>query len=83
MAFVKATLVPALLSLPITWALIALFYRGRWFSEGAAAMATPARAPLDRRETTKAAVVAIGVVLAFALTDWPRPWSLWRLGACS
>ncbi len=73
-AFVKATLVPALLSLPVTWALIALFYRGRWFSAGAAAMPTPTPtpAPLDRRETTKAAVVAIGVVLAFALTDWPR-----------
>jgi Na+/H+ antiporter NhaD/arsenite permease-like protein len=71
-AFVKATLAPALLSLSVTWALVALFYRGRWFAKGAPALPAPPPAPLDRVETAKAAVVAIGVVLAFALTDWPR-----------
>ena len=67
---------PALASLPIVWAIVALLYRGRWQAAPAAAPApaAPAEAApeVNRWETAKAALVTAGVVLAFVLSDWPR-----------
>jgi Na+/H+ antiporter NhaD/arsenite permease-like protein len=76
---------PALLSLPLVWATLVLLYRRRWTLDSrqgaAAAPPTPAApaAHLDHWETLKAGIVAAGVILAFVLSDWPRP--LIALGA--
>ncbi len=81
--FLRVAALPALLSLPIVWGVIALIYRGRWRlapAPGAAAAAAP-RAAVNRVETAKAAAVTLGVVAAFVLTDWPR--ELIALGGAS
>ena len=77
--FLRIAAIPALLSLPIVWAIVALLYRGRWRSATAGAVQAPP--PTDRWETAKAAVVTLGVVLAFVLTDWPK--ELVALGAAA
>jgi Na+/H+ antiporter NhaD/arsenite permease-like protein len=74
--FLMVAAVPALISLPIVWAIVSLIYRGRWL----APVGTPARAVvpadrpigLDRPETTKALVVTIAVILAFMFSPWRR-----------
>jgi len=67
--FLAVALVPALLSLPLVWAVVAALYRGKWTL--ATASAPAAAAPqLDRLETIKTAVVTAGVILAFVATDW-------------
>ncbi|MCB1375861.1 MAG: hypothetical protein KDJ78_17080 [Rhodobacteraceae bacterium] len=71
--YLRAALVPAVLSLPVVWAVLAFLYRGRWQLEeprGSAAPLPPAA--FDRVETAKAAAVTLGVVAAFVLSDWPR-----------
>ena len=68
--FLAATLLPALLSLPIVWSVIAWLYRGRWTLSAPAAADAVATPPLDRVETAKAALVALAVVTAFVVTDW-------------
>lgn len=80
--FLRLALVPAVLSLPIVWGVVALLYRGRWTLAGAprAGPADPAPGP-DRVETLKAAVVTLAVVLAFVFTDWNR--DLVALGAAA
>lgn len=73
--FMKGALVPALLSLPVIWAVLVVLYRHRWQANGGpAGAAGPAEAPppLDMAETAKAALVTVAVVAAFSLTDWPR-----------
>jgi len=72
-AFVRAALLPSLLSLPLVWAAIAIVYRHRWELPGLAARVPPEAVVLNRIETAKAAVVTLAVVLAFVFTDWPRP----------
>jgi Na+/H+ antiporter NhaD/arsenite permease-like protein len=75
MGFTAVTVVPALISLPIVWSVLALLYRNRWRLDPAptsAASGPSAPVPVDRWETTKAAVVALGVIAAFVLTEWPR-----------
>lgn len=75
---------PALLSLPIVWLVVAAIYRGRWTlspSPAAKGAAAEAAVPFNRLETIKAGVVAIAVVLAFTFTDWPR--ELVALGAAA
>lgn len=75
--FLHVAALPALLSLPLVWAVLAFMYRGRWeLPQGAAQLqaapdiaATPV---LERFETLKAALVVLAVVLAFVLSDWPR-----------
>ena len=77
--FLKIAAVPALLSLPIVWAIVALIYRNRWH---AATAGPAAEAPQpDHWETAKAGIVTLGVVLAFVLTDWPK--ELVALGAAA
>jgi Na+/H+ antiporter NhaD/arsenite permease-like protein len=72
--FLGIALAPSLLALPITWGIVAFLYRGRWELTGAAASAAgpPPAVALDRRETIKAGVVAIAVILAFVFSAWPR-----------
>lgn len=75
--FLKVALVPALLSLPIVWTVVALLYRGRWMllpgqGPATAPAALPDALPLDVVETGKAALVTLAVMLAFVLTDWPH-----------
>lgn len=77
-SFAKATLSPAILSLPIVWLVLAFAYRGRWFLRGALPAAT-GPAPLNRLETGKALATTAAVVCAFVFTDWPR--SLVAMGA--
>ena len=70
--FLKVALLPALLSLPLVWAVVGLIYRGRWtLQSGQRGTAAPVAAPaFDRRETMKAAAVTAAVIAAFVLTKW-------------
>jgi len=72
--FLGVALLPSLAALPVTWAIVAFLYRGRWELAGdATAAAAPRPAVvLDRGETAKAALVAAAVILAFVLSPWPR-----------
>jgi Na+/H+ antiporter NhaD/arsenite permease-like protein len=74
--FLMVAAVPALISLPIVWAIVSLIYRGRWLaSVGTRVRAVlPADRPigLDRSETTKALAVTIAVILAFMFSPWRR-----------
>ena len=73
--FTAATILPALISLPIVWGALALLYRKRWrlgTAPAPVAAGAPPAVAVDHWETAKAAVVALGVVAAFVLTDWPR-----------
>lgn len=82
--FLQVAGLPALLSLLVVWTVVAFLYRGRWAlatpvaTDGAAAAAPIA---LNRVETAKAGAVALAVVLAFTVTDWPR--ELIALGAAA
>lgn len=77
--FMRAAALPAVIGLPVIWAVIVLCYRGRWelsrvpapAEAGTEAVATPPVA-FDRGETIKAAIVAIAVIGAFIFTDWPH-----------
>ncbi len=77
--FLRIAAVPALLSLPIVWAVVALIYRNRWHAAPAGPVAAPP--PTDHWETAKAGMVTLGVVLAFVFTDWPK--ELVALGAAA
>ena len=76
---------PALLSLPIVWLVVAAIYRDKWklaATPATSVSATSAAAvPFNRLVTIKAGVIAIAVVLAFTFTDWPR--ELIALGAAA
>jgi Na+/H+ antiporter NhaD/arsenite permease-like protein len=72
--FMKVAMVPALLGLPIVWAVVAFLYRGKWTLAAPAGggAAAPATLPFRPRETIKASLVTAAVVAAFVLTDWPH-----------
>lgn len=68
---------PALIALPIIWAVICFLYRGRWKLAArpvatAQADAMPASPEFSLAETVKAALVALVVIAAFIFSDWPR-----------
>ena len=81
--FLGVAALPALVSLPVVWAVVALVYRGRWTLPGQVPRSVRAEAddvpPLDKVETLKAGLVTFLVVLAFIVSDWPR--ELIALGA--
>ncbi|WP_454916070.1 SLC13 family permease [Xanthobacter sediminis] len=81
--FLMVAAVPALLSLPLVWVLIAWLYRGRWTlsqARGEHPLAAVVEVPvLDTWETLKAGLVTALVVLAFVASGWPR--DLIALGA--
>lgn len=78
----KIAALPALLALPMIWAVICYLYRGRWqlVAKPTPTDSTPMKqaAPLPAApefslaETIKAAIIALGVIGAFIFTDWPR-----------
>ncbi|MQT52668.1 SLC13 family permease [Pseudomonas sp. FSL R10-2398] len=71
--FMIAAGVPALLSLPIIWCIIAWQYRGKWTLErktDKAVVHPPIQ--LDKVETTKAIIVASAVIIALVADIWPR-----------
>ncbi|QLH39536.1 MAG: transporter [Defluviicoccus sp.] len=72
--FLRVAGLPALLSLPVVWGIIAMLYRRRWqlASPVPADASVAAPVAVDRWETLKAAVVTIVVVMAFVFSDWPR-----------
>lgn len=72
--YLQVALLPALLSLPLVWGIVAFLYRNRWQQAGQGTDAAPPvpPQPLDRVETAKAGLVTLAVMLAFVLTDWPH-----------
>lgn len=77
--FLAVAAIPALLSLPIVWTVVALLYRRRWHTARSGPAATPPAT--DHWESAKAGIVTLGVVLAFVLTGWPK--ELVALGAAA
>lgn len=72
---------PALLSLPIIWAIITWMYRGRWQLKNSgqaianvpqSAQNTAPEVHMDMTETIKATVITVAVVVAFIVNIWPR-----------
>ncbi|MGO3742657.1 SLC13 family permease [Kerstersia sp.] len=77
MGLLRATFVPALVSLPLVWGIVAFMYRRRWTLDAALPAASGAAAggiipPLDLWETIKASLVTLAVIIAFVASDWPR-----------
>ena len=81
--FMRVSALPALLGLPVVWAVVALLYRNRWRLAAApmdtgggatsgTAAAAPEPLPFSLLETVKATVVTIAVVAAFLFSDWPH-----------
>lgn len=68
--YLRVAAVPALVSLPIVWSVVALVYRGR-LRGAAEAVAAPV-VVVDRWETAKAGVVTAAVVAALVASPWPR-----------
>ncbi len=71
--FTADTGLPALLSLPVVWMVIAWAYRNRWKAKGSGqAIVSSTTTALDLWETIKGLIVIIGVLIAFIATDWSR-----------
>jgi Na+/H+ antiporter NhaD/arsenite permease-like protein len=84
--FFESAAVPALLGLPLAWAVLVALYAGRWRvaapAPGPAKAAPPAVAvDLDIGETVKAAVITGAALVAFIATEWPH--ALTALGGAS
>lgn len=67
-------IVPVLVGLALTWALIAFASRGHFAGapDAPAPEATRGDVPSDLWQTTKGLVVAFGIVGCFVFTPWPR-----------
>jgi Na+/H+ antiporter NhaD/arsenite permease-like protein len=61
---------PAIAGLLVIWIVIAWVYRARWQRE--TSYTDPHAIPIDRWQVGKGLAVAVGIVLAFLLTPWPR-----------
>ena len=74
--YIAVAVVPVLLGLVATWAVIAGGTRGRWLATAAAAPAPERReeepVALDRWQAAKGLGVAFGLLVVFLLTDVPR-----------
>ncbi|GGZ95391.1 transporter [Ignatzschineria ureiclastica] len=72
----QVTGIPVLLSLGVTWAVVAFLYRNRWYlmtsKKGEAPEQTAGFVAFDRWETIKAGIVIVIVVACFLLTHIPR-----------
>lgn len=72
----KVAGVPALVSLPIVWSVVALIYRGKWtLARGTGAAPTAQAAvpvTLNVVETVKASVVMVATVVLFVMDIWPQ-----------
>jgi len=74
MELLKIAGLPALLSLPIVWSVIAFLYRGKWLIDQskAALPSQSASVSLDKTETIKASLVLLATVVIFILDIWPQ-----------
>ena len=75
--FLSVAGIPALLSLPIVWGIIAWMYRGKWTLEhaevsGKQPIEQPVATPLDIHGTCKATFITIAVITAFVMDIWPK-----------
>ncbi|QYY34480.1 SLC13 family permease [Ruficoccus sp. ZRK36] len=72
--FLKVAGLPALLSLPLIWGILAFMYRNRWAAPKSADAPPPEEVlqPLDKIETAKAGIIATVVIVAFIFSSWPR-----------
>ncbi|SUC36072.1 Inner membrane protein YbiR [Providencia rustigianii] len=71
----QASAIPALLSLPITWAILVWLYRNRWYLEkqsSGAPISTSPTATLNTWETAKAGIITLAVIVAFVVSDIPK-----------
>lgn len=72
----QASAIPALLSLPLTWAVLVFLYRNRWYiakdNAMAASLTNDPAAKLDMWETSKAGIITFIVIIAFVVSDIPR-----------
>ncbi|EFB72214.1 ArsB/NhaD family transporter [Providencia rustigianii] len=71
----QASAIPALLSLPITWAILVWLYRNRWYLEkqsSGAPISTSPSATLNTWETAKAGIITLAVIVAFVVSDIPK-----------
>jgi Na+/H+ antiporter NhaD/arsenite permease-like protein len=71
----KVAGVPALLSLPIVWGIIAFLFRGKWTIEKVEAPAASTQtknAPLNVLETIKASTIMVITVVLFVIDIWPQ-----------
>ena len=72
----QASAIPALLSLPLTWGVLAWLYRNRWYLAKETIQNKPiATSPQDTLnvwETTKAGIITLAVIVAFVVSDIPR-----------
>lgn len=75
--FLSVAGIPALLSLPVVWGIVAWMYRGKFTlkeSEIPQNISTkqPVEMPLNIHETCKAAIITVAVIIAFVLDFWPK-----------
>ncbi|OUI84300.1 transporter [Gluconobacter sp. DsW_056] len=75
--FLSVAGIPALLSLPIVWGIVAWMYRGKWTLEHAGVSkertgTKTEQTPLNIQETCKAIFITISVIIAFVLDVWPK-----------
>lgn len=68
--YLRDALVPTIVGLLVTWAVIAWAYRGAWVGCLAAVDVEAPR--FDRWQTWKGAAVLTAMVTAFVFTEWPR-----------
>ena len=71
----KVAGVPALVSLPIVWGVVALCYRGKWTlaeTQGVTPATSSVPVQLDVLETVKASVVMVATVVLFIWDVWPQ-----------
>ena len=73
----KVAGLPALLSLPIVWGVVAYLYKGKWVLTAAQTQPQTGKmagvpTPLDLRETLKASLVMLVTVVIFILDIWPQ-----------
>ena len=78
-SFLLDTAPPALVSMGVIWACVAVIYRGRWTAPETTEVAHPETIPLHTNETVKGLLIVAGLLALFLLTDWPH--SLIALGA--
>lgn len=72
--YLLLAIVPVTLGLVVTWALIARQARGHWHADPTpkALEHVTALARFDRLQTAKGLLVALGLMLVFLFTSWPR-----------
>ncbi len=75
--FSAITLLPTVLSLLVSWVVLAWFYRNRWQSapmdspEKPSSVLPPPK-KLNRIETVKAGIITLALITAFIFTEWPH-----------